>query len=217
MAKIKVYHNPEFLEYRGDHGQIPPPGRPVAIVEAPDALSPAEMLEFAYMKTQHGDNGSWYNNPEVNTHLRSTSVGDLIADAAGELHVVESAGFQPYQPDSTAPEQGLAEAQRALVEAVVQADTGRVLSAARQALAVVRQVLTAIGQPAGETPVLWEDARPGDLVSDRDGALHRVIARNIYPHSRAERLLAHIPDGQSRPDGEQAWAVLAPVGKEVEL
>jgi hypothetical protein len=189
----------------------------VAIVEAPDALSPAEMLEFAYMKTQHGDKVSWYNNPEVTTYLRSTSVGDLIADAAGKLHVVESAGFQLYQPDIDTPEQRLAEAQRRLAEAVGQADASRVLSAARQALAVVRQMLTAIGQPAGEMPVAWEDSRPGDLVSDRDGALHRVIARRIYPRRRAERLLAHIPNGQIRPDGEQAWAVLAPAGKEVEL
>ncbi len=216
MARIKVYHNPDFLEYRGEHSQISLPAQPVAVVEAPDALSPAEMLEFAYMRTQHADK-SWYNNPEVTAYLRSTSVGDLIADPAGELHVVESAGFRPYQPDAGSPQQRLAEAQRALAEAVGQADTSRMLSAARQALAVVRQVLTAIGYPAGDMPVPWEDARPGDLVSDPDGALHRVIARRIYPRKRAERLLAHIPNGQIRPDGEQEWAVLAPVEKEVEL
>jgi len=131
------------------------------------------------------------------------------------LHVVESAGFQPYQPDSTAPEQRLAEAQRALSEAVGQADTGRVLSAARQALAAARQVLAAIGYPAGETPVPWEDAQPGDLVSDREGERYRVIARRIRPRRRAERLLTHVPNGQIRPDGAQAWAVLAPVDGEV--
>jgi len=215
MAQLKVYHNPDFLEYRGDHTEIPPPGRPMAIVEAPDALSPAEILEFAYMKTQHGHQ-SWYNNPEVTAYLRSTSVGDLIVDAGGKLHVVESSGFQPYQPDIDTPEQRLAEAQRTLAEAVGQADTGRVLSASRQALAVVRQVLAAIGYTGGETLVPWEEAQPGDLVSARAGERYRVIARRPYPRGRAERLLVHIPNGQIRQDGEQAWAVLAPAAGEAE-
>ena len=100
MPILTVYHNPNFLAYRGDHTQIVLPTRPVASVSVPEGLSPAGQLEYAYAQTQHGQR-PWYENPPVTPHLRSTAVGDLLADAAGQRHVVEVCGFQPYQPGAS--------------------------------------------------------------------------------------------------------------------
>ena len=59
------------------------------------------MLGAAYAWTQHGYlYPSWFNDPAVTPHLRSTSVGDLLATEDGALYVVESFGFQPYRPKS---------------------------------------------------------------------------------------------------------------------
>jgi len=76
-------------------------------------LSLTGILEFAYAKTQHA-HSSWFNNPQVMAHLRSTSAGDLISDSDNNLYVVESFGFQPYQPKAIAPVHKLAEAYRLL-------------------------------------------------------------------------------------------------------
>lgn len=88
MPKIRVYHNPNFLYYRGSHSQIVPLTQPVATVTVPEGLSLTEMLEFGYTQTQHVHT-SWFNNPQVMVHLRSTSMGDMIGDGEGNLYVVE--------------------------------------------------------------------------------------------------------------------------------
>lgn len=88
MKQIKVYHNPNFLDYRGNHGQIVPPTQPVASLKATAEMPFVERLSLAFRQTQHTDS-AWFNNPDVMTHLRSTSVGDLIDDGDGNLYVVE--------------------------------------------------------------------------------------------------------------------------------
>lgn len=170
MLKIVVYHNPNFLDYRGVHSQIVPPTQPVATVTVPEGLSVTEMLEFVYVQTQH-THTSWFNNPQVMPHLRSTSVGDLISDDEGNLYVVESCGFQPYQPQVMAPVHKLAEAYhlletacterrpRSQAEVAVNADHPRSLSVlVQQALAAIRYALAAAGYPDGETRVFEERA-----------------------------------------------------------
>jgi hypothetical protein len=45
------------------------------------------MLGAAYAWTQHGYlRDSWFNDPAVMPHLRSTSVGDLLATEDGARH-----------------------------------------------------------------------------------------------------------------------------------
>lgn len=226
MPKIVVYHNPNFLDYRGNHSQIVPPTQPVATVTVPEGLSLTEMLEFAYAQTQHA-HSSWFNNPQVMAHLRSTSAGDLIADSDGNLYVVESFGFHPYQPKATHPVHKLAEAYRLLETAVAEADIHSLLTLVRQALAAIQYALVAEGCPASESPILWEKAQPGDLVGGSymggpDTGLFRIIARRLRPKWRAKRLLAHIPKAQIWIDSPRIprqargrlWAVLVPVKEE---
>ncbi len=169
MPKITVYHNVNFLDYRGKHSQIVSPTQPVATVTVPEGLSLTEMLEFAYAKTQH-THSSWFNNPQVMAHLRSTSTGDLITDSDGNLYVVESFGFQSYQPEVVAPVHRLAEASRLLetactelgstersrsVEvAVAEADSCSLPALVRQALTAIQHVLAAGGYPDSEAPIL---------------------------------------------------------------
>lgn len=210
MSKITIFHNPNFLYYRGDHKQIVPTTQPVATISVPNGLSLPESLEFGYAQTQHVDT-SWFNNPSVMVHLRSTSVGDLIADNEGNLHVVESFGFQPYQPKAIAPVHKLAEAYRLLETAVDEGDARLLLALVRQALAAIQHTLAAEGCPDSETPILWDKAQPGDLVGNADIGHFRVIARKLRPKWRAKRLLAHIPDSQIWIDSPRTWAVLAPV------
>lgn len=140
MPKITVYHNPNFLDYRGNHSQIVPPAQPVATVTVPAGLTLDEMLGAAYARTQHGyEYPSWFNDPDVIPHLRSTSVGDLIADSSDNLYVVEPFGFQPlrqaqcrlYQPKAIYPVHKLAEAYRLLEKAVNETDTRSLLTMAR--------------------------------------------------------------------------------------
>lgn len=157
MPEITVYHNPNFLYYRGVHSQIVPPTRPVATVTVPEGLSLNEMLEFGYAQTQHA-HISWFNHPQVMAHLRSTSVGDVIADDKGNLYVVESFGFQPYQPQAIAPVHKLAEACRLLEEAVAEGNGRSLFTLVRQALAAIHNALAAEGYPNSETPVLTETA-----------------------------------------------------------
>lgn len=79
MPVIKIYHNPNFLDYRGRHTDIVPPTRPVAAVKVSEEYSAEQALEVAFQQTQHIDD-SWWNNPDVMLHRISrrglpTSVG----------------------------------------------------------------------------------------------------------------------------------------------
>ena len=114
MPIIQVFHNPHFLDYDGSHSQIVPPVRPTASVNIATAgLELNDMLGAAYAWTQHGYlYPSWFNDPAVTPHLRSTSVGDLLATEDGALYVVESFGFQAYRPKAISPIHKLAEAYR---------------------------------------------------------------------------------------------------------
>jgi hypothetical protein len=173
------------------------------------------MLGAAYAWTQHGYlRDSWFNDPAVMPHLRSTSVGDLLATEDGTLYVVESFGFQPYRPKAISPLHKLAHAYRLLDAACygsTNADNGALPRAARQALTAMDSVLIAEGQPAADSPVLWNNAQVGDLVGSPETGQYRVIARRLRPKWRAKRLLAYIPDGQLWLDGARHWAVLAPI------
>ena len=97
MAEITIYHNPNFLAYRGDHDDITLPMQPLASIAVPETLPPLEMLNVGYVQTQHLDD-AWFNNAAVTLRLRSTSVGDQIRLPDGSFYVVERMGFQPYQP-----------------------------------------------------------------------------------------------------------------------
>ena len=99
MREIKIYHNPNFLSYQGNHAQIPLVNQLVATVTLADELPTPQSLHIAFAQTQHLD-APWYHNLGVLPHLRSTSVGDLLADDNGRFFVVERCGFQPYQPPS---------------------------------------------------------------------------------------------------------------------
>jgi hypothetical protein len=221
MPVIKVYHNPNFLDYRGQHTGIVPPIRPVATVEVPEETPGEQALEIAYQQTQHLD-VSWWDNAGVMLHVRSTSVGDVLADEQGNLFVVESMGFRPYQPRAIRLYHRLAEAYRLLDEALAQASTSQIVAVASQSRNTILHVLEAEGYPNGEVPILsWDEAQPGDLVGGPymggpDAGLFRVIARKLRPKWRAKRLLAHIPNAQIWIDSPRTWAVLVPVSKEVQ-
>lgn len=221
MPVIKVYHNPNFLDYRGQHTSIVPPIRPVATVEVPEEAPGERALEIAYRQTQHLD-VSWWDNAGVMLHVRSTSVGDVLADEQGNLFVVESMGFRPYQPRAIRPHHRLAEAYRLLDEALAQAGTGQIVTIAGQTRNTILHVLEAEGYPNGEVPILaWDEAQPGDLVGgpymgSPDTGLFRVVARKLRPKWRAKRLLAHIPNAQIWIDSPRTWAVLVPVNEEVQ-
>ncbi len=215
MPTITVYHNPNFLNYRGNHSQIVPPTQPVATVTVPEGLSLTEMLESAYAQTQHA-HGSWFNNPQVMAHLRSSSAGDLIADGNGNIYVVEPFGFQPYKPRAVSPVHRLAEAAQLLEASVSGGDTRSLLASAKQAFAAIQHTLSAEGYPASEIPILWEKAKPGDLVGDPERGQFRVIVRKLRPKWRAKRMLAHIPNAQIWIDSPRTWAVLVPVNEEMQ-
>ncbi len=220
MPYLMVYHNPHFLEYNGDHSQIVAPTQPVASIFVSAGSSLDERLGAAYTQTQHGHNyPSWFNDPQIIPHLRSTAVGDLIADHEGNLYVVENFGFQPYQPATQDPLSALAEAYRWLEAACRQREAaadGLLLSAARRALVAMQHTLaTEETYPAGRVPVHWENAQPGDLVGHPDIGQFRVIARKLRPKWRAKRLLVHIPDAQIWIDSPRTWAVLVPINEEI--
>lgn len=217
MPVIKVYHNSNFLDYRGQHTSIVPPIRPVATVEVPEKTPGEQALEIAYRQTQHLDDvdGGWWNRESVMLHVRSTSVGDVLADEQGNLFVVESMGFRPYRPRAIRPYHRLAEAYRLLDRALAQASTGQITAVVMQARNTMLHVLEAEGYPNGEVPILlWAEAQPGDLVGSPDAGLFRVIARRLRPKWRAKRLLAHIPNAQVWIDSPRTWAVLVPVTEE---
>jgi hypothetical protein len=99
MTIIKVYHNPNFLDYRGDHAGIVLPDAPIASVTVPEDALPHQALSWSYRQTQHLER-PWWENPAIYLHVRSTSVGDVLETADGRRFVVESMGFQPYDaPD----------------------------------------------------------------------------------------------------------------------
>ena len=227
MPQIKVYHNPHFLEYRGRHSDIAPPVRPVATVQIPAEMSAERALEIAFRQTQHVAR-PWWDNDDVLLHVRSTSVGDILeactesgrsvrrrSDKQGNMFVVESVGFQSYQPRAVRPHHRLAAAYRQLDAALEQADTHQIMTAVGQARNAMLHVLESEGYPNGEVPILaWDNAQPGDLVGDPHTGLFRVIARKLRPKWRAKRLLTHIPDAQIWIDSPRTWAVLVPVNEE---
>lgn len=223
MPKITVYHNPNFLNYRGNHTAIVPPTRPIATVQVPEDIPAEQALEIAFRQTQHVDI-SWWDNDGVMLHARSTSVGDVLADEKGNLFVVENMGFRPYQPSAIRPYHRLAEAYRLLDESLAQAGADQITVVAGRARDAMRYVLEAEGYPNGEADILqWDKAQPGDLVGSHfdklsagsDTGLFRVIARKLRPKWRAKRLLAHIPNAQIWIDSPRTWAVLVPVNQEI--
>jgi hypothetical protein len=162
MPQIKVYHSPNFLEYRDRHSDIAPPVRPVATVQIPAEVSAEQSLEIAYRQTQHISR-PWWDNDDVLLHVRSTSVGDMLADEQGNLFVVESVGFQMYQPRAVRPHHRLAEAYRQLDEVLGKTDTHQIITAASQTRNTILHVLESEGYLNGEVPILaWDDAQPGD-------------------------------------------------------
>jgi len=230
MTVVKVYHNPNFLDYQGRHTHIVPPTRPVATVEVSEEYSAEQALEIAFRQTQHLDDveGGWWNNPDVMLHVRSTSVGDVLEvcpersnevepnldEAVENRFVVESMGFQPYRPRAIRPYHRLAKAYRSLEEALTQSSTGQIITVAGQVQDAILYMLEAEGYPNGEVPILtWDKAQPGDLTGSPETRLFRVIARKLRPKWRAKRLLAHIPNAQIWIDSPRTWAVLVPVSK----
>jgi hypothetical protein len=219
MPVIKVYHNSNFLDYRGNHADIAPPIQPIATVQVPDGMPVEQALEIAYRQTQHLDdvNGGWWNREGVILHVRSTSVGDVLADAQGNLFVVESVGFRPYQSKAIRSYHRLAEAYRLLDEALACASADKIMVVASQTRSTMRHVLESEGYTNGEIPIFsWDKAQPGDLVGSPDTGLFRVIARKLRPKWRAKRFLAHVPGAQVWMDSPPTWAVLVPVVKEGE-
>ena len=217
MSTITVYHNRNFLKYSGNHRDIPPPLAPVAAVTVPDTMAGTrQALEFTYSQTQHIDR-PWFTNRAVQTHLRSTSVGDLVADENGVLFVVESLGFEPFRPKTITLRHKLAEAQR-LLETVDSANDARqLLPTVAAALATVNATLAADGWPQCDTPILWQDAQPGDVIGNDGGAgkggqtQYRLITRKLRPKWRAKRIAEAIANAEVWIDGTQTWAVLVPV------
>jgi hypothetical protein len=183
----------------------------VATVQIPAEVSAEQALEIAFRQTQHVSR-PWWDNDDMLLHVRSTSVGDMLADKQGNLFVVESVGFQKYQPRAFRPHHRLAAAYRQLDTVLGQADTHQIMTAVGQARNAMLHVLES---PNGEVPILaWDNAQPGDLVGNHNTGLFRVIARTLRPKWRAKRLLAHIPDAQIWIDSPRTWAVLVPVNKE---
>ncbi|MEI2607282.1 MAG: hypothetical protein V9G20_01495 [Candidatus Promineifilaceae bacterium] len=97
MPAIRIFPNSDFLAYRGDHSHIILPDNPIATVKLPDMRTPEHALSMAYHLSQHLES-PWWLNSEVQLHVRSTSVGDVLSDADDNRFVVESLGFQPYTP-----------------------------------------------------------------------------------------------------------------------
>jgi hypothetical protein len=77
MSILKVYHNPNFLDYRGGHAGIVLPDGPIASVILPETSLPHQVLSYTYGQTQHLER-PWWDNPGVLLHARSTSMGDVL-------------------------------------------------------------------------------------------------------------------------------------------
>lgn len=211
MTHIQVFHNPQFLDYHGDHSQIVCPLQPTATVKLPEAVSLNEGLGLAYARTQHGYRyASWFHDPEVIPHLRSSSVGDLLATGEGAFYVIERMGFKPYAPDGTDPVQRLVAAARLLETAVARRELGPHQQAAQASLAAIQHALAAEGYSVRELPVDWEEAQVGDLVGTPTLGYYRIIGRKLRPKWRAKQLLADLPNGTIWLDEARTWAVLVP-------
>jgi hypothetical protein len=214
MTRITLYHNPHFLAYDGDHARIPPPTQPTAFLNLADGLSTQELLVDAFAHTQHGfAYPSWFLDPAVMPCLRSTSVGDLLALPDGRLYVVETIGFQPYQPRALLPVHQLAAAYRQLAAAAKQRRDAPLRQAVESSLAAMQRAVKAAGPPPPESPILWDKAKVGDRIPDpasSDGH-YLVVARKVAPKWRAQRLAAAIPNAQVWIDSARSWAVMLPV------
>ena len=86
-------------------------------------------------------------------HLRSTSVGDLIDDGEGNLHVAKPVGFQPCRPQAITPAQRLATVHKQLQMAVANRDQQTLLQEVGEALAAIEHVLASDGYPVSQLPI----------------------------------------------------------------
>ncbi|MCB8980603.1 MAG: hypothetical protein H6657_24600 [Ardenticatenaceae bacterium] len=185
------------------------PRQPTASVKLPEAVSLNEGLDFAYACTQHGNRyASWFHDPEVIPHLRSSSVCDLLATAEGTFYVIEPMGFKPYVPTETYPVQQLVGAVCLLEKAAAQRELGLHQQAVQASLVAIQHALAAEGYSAQELPVDWENAQVGDLVGSPALGHFRIIARKLRPKWRARQMLADLPNGTIWLDGAKTWAVL---------
>ena len=210
MAHVQVFHNPRFLDYRGDHDQIVPPLAPTASVRVPGELAAEEKLRAAYARTQHGYlYGSWFQDPTIIPHLRSTSVGDLLSVENGDLFVVERMGFQPFRPTAQNWRPQLLTALRTLEGAVELVQNDQLQLAIQTSLVGMNQALLAEEYPIAEMPQAWESAEVGDLVGNDSLGYFRVFARRLEPKWRALLLQEHLPQGKMWRDNN-GWAVLQP-------
>lgn len=215
MAHIQVFHNPRFLEYRGDHDQIVPPLTPTASVRVPGELAAEEKLSAAYARTQHGYlYGSWFQDPTVIPHLRSTSVGDLLATESGNLFVVERLGFRPFRPTGQNWKPQLLESMRNLERSIELVQNEQLKAAIQDSLIQMSQALRVEEYPVGEIPQAWENAEVGDLVGNDSLGYYRIFARRLEPKWRAALLQEHLPQGKMWRDSK-GWAVLQPDNKQV--
>ncbi len=53
MPTIRIYHNPDFLAYRGNHDHIILPDKPIATIKLPDMPTPEHALSMTYHLSQH--------------------------------------------------------------------------------------------------------------------------------------------------------------------
>jgi len=215
MPHIQVFHNPRFLEYRGDHDQIVPPLTPTASVRVPAELAAEEKLSAAYARTQHGYlYGSWFQDPTIIPHLRSTSVGDLLATENGALFVVEIMGFRPFIPTSRNWKPRLLESMRKLEVSTELAQNEQLKAAIRDSVIRMNQALLVEEYPVEEIPQAWENAEVGDLVGNDSLGYYRIFARHLEPKWRAALLQEHLPQGKMWRDSK-GWAVLQPVSNQI--
>ena len=211
MTTISVYHNPHFLTYRGHHTDLIPPPQPIATVSTAAGTSVDVALNLAYQQTQHLAH-AWWENEGVQLQVRSTSVGDLMADEAHNLFVVERLGFRPFQPMSIRPLHRLAAAYRRLDKALSGQEPDKIRQAAITARTALLAYLDAEGMPEAQLPILSREmAAPGDLITDETGTRFRVVARRLHPEWRAKRLVEEIPQAQLWLDGPGTWAVVRPM------
>ena len=215
MPHIQVFHNPRFLEYRGEHDQIVPPPSPTASVKVPADMVPEEMLNTAYARTQHCYlYSSWFQDPTVIPYLRSTSVGDLLSTDTGDLFVVERLGFRPFRPTASHWRSRLAATVRQLDGVVAQVQDEQIRLAIQDSLIGMNQALLAEEFPVEALPQTWENARVGDLIGNDTLGYYRVFARNLKPKWRAILLQEPLPQGQIWRDNK-GWAVLQPTDEQI--
>jgi hypothetical protein len=191
MTIIKVCHNPNFLDYRGDHAGIVLPDAPIASVTVPEDALPHQALSWSYRQTQHLER-SWWHNAGVLLHVRSTSVGDVLETADGRRFVVESIGFKPYDSPT-----GESIRSSDVPVSWEEARPGDLSTSSRQALSTSsRQALSTGSRQA---------------IAGRLDHTFLVIARKLDRKWRARRLARCIPGAELWQDGPRHWAVMLPV------